>query len=213
MGRVWERKFLGFSLNRALRIEVAAPSLSRLKQRVRQMWDARQSRTSKQLRDRWRRYVRGWWGYFSLAEERQPIWRLEGWGRRHIRKCFWLRAGARPARPATRIAQTRNERPPAARRRLPSRRVADCGQPHLAHRTVQRRAAQVGIPDAVRPCGSRLSRRVQPLDTENRTSSGVGGCRGAIPGTRPDPDPDSTPWSWVGAVREPPVLACATQCA
>ena len=27
---------------------------------------------------------------------------------------------------------------------------------------------------------------VQPPDTENRTSGGVGGCRGAIPGTRPD---------------------------
>jgi len=98
VGRVWERKFLGFGLNRALRIEVAAPSLSRFQQRVRQMWDARQSRTSKQLRDRWRRYVRGWWGYFSLAEERQPIWRLEGWGRRHIRKCFWLRWHGRRGR-------------------------------------------------------------------------------------------------------------------
>ncbi len=28
--------------------------------------------------------------------------------------------------------------------------------------------------------------RLQPPDTENRTSGGVGGCRGAIPGTRPD---------------------------
>ena len=91
VGSAWERKFLGFRLNRALRIEAAAPSLNRFKQRVRQMWDARQSRTSNQLRDGWQRYVRGWWGYFSLAEERQPIWRLEGWVRRHIRKCFWLR--------------------------------------------------------------------------------------------------------------------------
>jgi hypothetical protein len=32
-----------------------------------------------------------------------------------------------------------------------------------------------------------MSGCVQPLDAENRTSSGVGGCRGAIPGTRPDP--------------------------
>jgi hypothetical protein len=29
-------------------------------------------------------------------------------------------------------------------------------------------------------------RTVQPPDAENRTSGGVGGCRGAIPGTRPD---------------------------
>ena len=58
--------------------------------------------------------------------------------------------------------------------------------------------------DAIGFLRLRLSRRVQPLDTENRTSSGVGGCRGAIPGTRPDPgyDVESGP---VGAVREPPV--------
>ena len=35
--------------------------------------------------------MRGWWGYFRLAEARKPIFRLEGWIRRHIRKCFWLR--------------------------------------------------------------------------------------------------------------------------
>jgi RNA-directed DNA polymerase len=98
VGRVWERKFLGFRLNRALCIEVAAQSLSRFQRRVRQMWDARQSRTSTQLRDRWRRYLRGWWGYYSLAEERKPIWRLEGWVRRHIRKCFWLRWHSRRGR-------------------------------------------------------------------------------------------------------------------
>ena len=31
------------------------------------------------------------WGYFRLAEVRRPIFRLEGWIRRHIRKCFWIR--------------------------------------------------------------------------------------------------------------------------
>ena len=62
------------------------------------MWDARQSRTSTQRRDRWRRYLRGWWGYYSLAEERQPIWRLERWVRRPIRKCFWLRWHSRRGR-------------------------------------------------------------------------------------------------------------------
>ena len=33
----------------------------------------------------------GWWGYYRLAEERRAVFRLEGWIRRHIRKCFWLR--------------------------------------------------------------------------------------------------------------------------
>lgn len=90
-GRVWERKFLGFRLGRDKRIGVAAESIERFKAKVRELWDARQSRTSNQLRETWQRYLRGWWGYFRLAEIRSPIFKLEGWIKRHIRKCFWLR--------------------------------------------------------------------------------------------------------------------------
>lgn len=90
-GRVWERKFLGFRLDRLKRIGVAPESIERFKAKVREMWRGNQSRTSNQLRDGWSRYVRGWWGYFQLAEVRAPVFRLEGWIRRHIRKCFWLR--------------------------------------------------------------------------------------------------------------------------
>jgi group II intron reverse transcriptase/maturase len=91
VGRVWERKFLGFRLNRERQIEAAPESLERFKAKVREMWRSCQSRTSNQLRDGWRQYVRGWWEYYQLAENRRPIFRLEGWIRRHIRKCFWLR--------------------------------------------------------------------------------------------------------------------------
>jgi RNA-directed DNA polymerase len=90
-GRVWERKFLGFRLDRKKRIGIAPESVERFKARVRRMWTARRSRTSNQLRDDWNRYVRGWWGYYRLAEARAPVRELEGWVRRHIRKCFWLR--------------------------------------------------------------------------------------------------------------------------
>ena len=90
-GRVWERKFLGFRLDRKKRIGIAPESLERLKTKVREMWRGNQSRSSEQLRDGWGRYIRGWWGYFRLAEARQPLRDLEGWVRRHIRKCFWLR--------------------------------------------------------------------------------------------------------------------------
>jgi RNA-directed DNA polymerase len=90
-GRVWERKFLGFRLDRRKRIGVAPESLERFKTNVREKWDGRRSGTSTQLRDDWNRYVRGWWGYFRLAEARGPVIELEKWTRRHIRKCFWLR--------------------------------------------------------------------------------------------------------------------------
>lgn len=91
VGRPWERKFLGFRLNREGKIEVAPESLQRFKAKVRELWRVNQSRTSKELRDQWKRYVRGWWGYFRLSEDRRGVFRMEGWIRRHIGECFWLR--------------------------------------------------------------------------------------------------------------------------
>ena len=90
-GRVWERKLLGFRLNRELQIGIAPESIERFKGKVRERWEGRQSLTSNELRNRWESFIRGWWGYFQLAEDRAPIYQLEGWIRRHIRKCFWLR--------------------------------------------------------------------------------------------------------------------------
>lgn len=97
-GRVWERKFLGFRLDRKKRIGIAPESLERFKAKVREMWNGRRSRTSNQLRDEWSRYIRGWWGYFRLTEVLKPIRELEPWIRRHIRKCFWLRWHGRKGR-------------------------------------------------------------------------------------------------------------------
>jgi RNA-directed DNA polymerase len=90
-GRPWERKFLGFRINPEGKIEVAPQSVERLKTKVRDLWRSCQSQTSDQLRDTWRAYVRGWWGYYRLAEERWNVFGLEGWIRRHIRSCFWQR--------------------------------------------------------------------------------------------------------------------------
>lgn len=90
-GRVWERKFLGFRLTGKLEITIAEKSRERMQEKVRELWRSCQSLSSEQLRDRWRAYVRGWWEYFRLAEERRPIFDLEPWIRRHIRACFWLR--------------------------------------------------------------------------------------------------------------------------
>ena len=91
VGRTWERKFLGFRITRKGEIEVSPESLERFKKRVRELWRGNQSLTSKQLRDQWVRYVRGWWNYYRLAQWRDPVLNLEGWTRRHMRKCFWIR--------------------------------------------------------------------------------------------------------------------------
>ena len=91
VGRPWERKFLGFRINPKGKIEAAPQSVERFKMKVREIWRSCQSQTSVELRDTWRAYVLGWWGYFRLTEERRNIQGLEGWIRRHIRCCFWQR--------------------------------------------------------------------------------------------------------------------------
>jgi group II intron reverse transcriptase/maturase len=91
VGQPWERKFLGFRITRDGKIEAAPQSVERMKDKVRELWRSCQSRSSVELRDRWRAYIRGWWAYYGLAEERRNIFDTESWIRRHIRCCFWQR--------------------------------------------------------------------------------------------------------------------------
>ena len=90
-GRPWESQFLGFRINEAAGIEIAPKSIERYKSKVRHLWNAQQSLTSKQLVKQWKQYCIGWWNYFKLARNLMNIRRWEGWTRRHMRKCFWLR--------------------------------------------------------------------------------------------------------------------------
>jgi hypothetical protein len=82
---------LGFRLYEDGRIGVSPKAIQGLKERVRECWEARQSKTSEQLREQWQRYIGGWWNYFELADRRWEVNDLRGWIRRHMRKCFWLR--------------------------------------------------------------------------------------------------------------------------
>jgi RNA-directed DNA polymerase len=182
-GRVWEGKFLGFRLDRDRRIGVAAESMERFKAKVREMWRGNQSRTSNQLRDDWSRYVRGWWGYFRLAAVRQPIFRLEGWIRRHIRKCFWLRWHSAAGRErALRRLGLRGRALHVAFRSRGSWHLAGNGSVQTA---LSNKAPR--LPHAIRPCGDvtaagfnrRIRKTVRPVAGE--------GDRDTIPVTPPDP--------------------------
>ena len=52
--------------------------VERLKAKVRELWDARQSLTSEELRDQWLRYINGWWGDFRLTERLWDVTDLSG---------------------------------------------------------------------------------------------------------------------------------------
>lgn len=82
---------LGFRIYEDGRIGIAPKAISKLKEKVREIWTAQRNITSEGLREQWRSYISGWWNYFQLADWRREIIYLGGWIRRHIRKCFWLR--------------------------------------------------------------------------------------------------------------------------
>jgi hypothetical protein len=90
-GPTGESALLGFRLEEDGTISIASKSIQRLKAKVRELWEARQSLTSDQLRDQWRDYIQGWWNYYQLAERQWGVENLTGLIRHHMRKCFWLR--------------------------------------------------------------------------------------------------------------------------
>lgn len=91
VGPSGESSLLGFRLYEDGKIGVSPKSIAKLKEKVRDIWEARQNKTSKELREAWQNYIRGWWNYFKLANWRREVEDLSGWIRRHMRKCFWLR--------------------------------------------------------------------------------------------------------------------------
>jgi RNA-directed DNA polymerase len=86
-----DSQLLGFRIHETGNVSIAPKAVKRMKERVRELWDARQSKTSEELRTQWRRYIIGWWNYFGYADWRREVTQLSGWIRRHMRKCFWLR--------------------------------------------------------------------------------------------------------------------------
>jgi RNA-directed DNA polymerase len=90
-GPVEKSSLLGFQLYEDGRIGIAPKAISKIKEKIREMWNARRSITSKNLSKEWQSYIRGWWNYFQLANWRWDLKRLGEWMRRHMRKCFWLR--------------------------------------------------------------------------------------------------------------------------
>lgn len=90
-GRPWNGRFLGFRITNDGRIAPAKSRLERLKDKVREVWNARWSVPLDDRIRHWRKYIRGWWNDFRLGEVRWRITALESWMRRHMRKYFWHR--------------------------------------------------------------------------------------------------------------------------
>ena len=90
-GRPWDRQFLGYQPTEEGMLKPSPKALKKFKDEVRKRFSGFTSQSTRELRDTWLRYVRGWCNYFQLAND--PRWRrvLSSWTRRHMRKCFWIR--------------------------------------------------------------------------------------------------------------------------
>jgi RNA-directed DNA polymerase len=92
VARPWERKFLGYSLtwHRQSRLKVAASSVQRLKEKLREIFRRGRGRNlGKLIEAELTPLLRGWMNYFRLAEVKGIFEELDGWIRRKLRGVIW----------------------------------------------------------------------------------------------------------------------------
>jgi len=107
VARPEDRKFLGFSFyrgKRKVKVQVAAASWHRFKQRIRQLTARRQGCSLESMIGRLNRYLQGWCGYYRLAETPQEMRQADAWIRRRLR-CFLLKQWKRPKTRASKLHQ------------------------------------------------------------------------------------------------------------
>jgi RNA-directed DNA polymerase len=92
VARPWERKFLGYSLtwHHESRLKVAASSVQRLKEKLREIFRRGKGRNlSKLIEGELTPLLRGWMNYFRLAQVKGIFEELDGWIRRKLRCLIW----------------------------------------------------------------------------------------------------------------------------
>jgi RNA-directed DNA polymerase len=92
VARPWERKFLGYSLtwHRESRLKVAASSVQRLKEKLREIFRRGRGRNLAWLiKEELTPLLRGWMNYFRLAEVKGIFDELDSWIRRKLRGLIW----------------------------------------------------------------------------------------------------------------------------
>ena len=92
MARYYERSFLGFGFTsgKVLKVKVSEKSLGRFKDRVREITRRSRGRSFPQIIEELAEYLRGWIGYYRLAEALSVLRDLDGWIRRRLR-CYLVK--------------------------------------------------------------------------------------------------------------------------
>lgn len=91
VARPWHRKFLGFSFlsQKQATIRLAPKTISRFKERIRELTNRTWSISMEERISRINRYLMGWLGYFRLASAKTHFQILDQWIRRRFRMCLW----------------------------------------------------------------------------------------------------------------------------
>lgn len=88
--RPWRRKFLGFSFtnHKESRLRLAPKTVKRFKDKIRELTSRRRSQSMQERIRKLNVYLKGWCGYFRIAETSSPIKTLDEWIRRRLRMCL-----------------------------------------------------------------------------------------------------------------------------
>jgi RNA-directed DNA polymerase len=89
--RPWHCTFLGYTVTNNLkpRLKPAPKSVTRAKDRIRQMTHRGRGRNIQEVIGEINRFTRGWVGYFRLSSVKQPFDVMDQWMRRRLRKILW----------------------------------------------------------------------------------------------------------------------------
>jgi RNA-directed DNA polymerase len=91
VARPWARKFLGYSFtwHKQARLKIAESSVTRLKDKVREIVVGNASRKLDAAITELNPVLRGWTSYFRLAEVKRVLEDLDSWIRRKLRCLLW----------------------------------------------------------------------------------------------------------------------------
>jgi RNA-directed DNA polymerase len=87
------------SVSRSHEVRITEKNLQKFKRRVREITGRSRGISMERRLGELRRYLRGWMGYFALADTKTIFSRLDEWIRRRVRMCYWKQW----KRPRTRI--------------------------------------------------------------------------------------------------------------
>lgn len=91
--RVWKRAYLGVSFykrpDRSIGIRLAPRTLGKLKWKIRKLTCRRLSISMEDRIEALNQYLRGWLGYYKIADAKGHLTRIMSWIRRRLRMCKW----------------------------------------------------------------------------------------------------------------------------